>query len=57
MIILNGTLCDYCKDCPYMELIEIAQTMDGKIYDCANSGLCSRLWHILKNKTTEGDPK
>lgn len=50
MITVNGTLCDYCKDCPYMELVEIASSFDGKIYDCENSGLCSRLWNILKSK-------
>ena len=50
MITINGTLHSFCNDCPYMELTEIAQSIDGKIYDCVNSGLCSRLWHFLKSK-------
>lgn len=50
MIVLNGTLYDYCKDCPYMELVVIAQSVSEKIYDCENSGLCSRLYHFLKSK-------
>lgn len=50
MITINGTLHSFCKDCPYIELTVIAETTDGKIYDCENSGLCSRLWHILQTE-------
>lgn len=50
MITVNGTLCDYCKDCPYIELTVIAYSSEDKIFDCENSGLCSRLWHFLKSK-------
>lgn len=58
MITLNGNLQDYCKGCPYMELIELANTMCGKIYGCENSRLCSQLWkHLQNNVTAGGDPK
>ena len=50
MITVNGTLCDYCENCPYMELEVIAEGFDSKIYDCIHAGLCSRLWHFLQTK-------
>lgn len=52
MIEVNGTLCDYCKGCPYMELEDIAHSLDGKYYACANRGLCAQLWEYLQRTTS-----
>lgn len=50
MITINVTLRNYCDNCPYMELEVMAEGFDGKIYDCAHAGLCSRLWQFLQTK-------
>lgn len=54
MIEVNGALCDYCKGCPYMELEDIAHSLDGKFYACANRGLCAQLWEHLQHTTSSG---
>ena len=51
MIEVQGTLYDYCKGCPYMELEAVACSLDGKYYACANRGLCAQLWEHLQRTT------
>lgn len=47
---IKGTFDNYCKDCPNVELEEIASSLEtGKIYACANRCLCSQLWQHLKS--------
>ena len=50
---VNGTLCDYCKNCPYMELEVVAFSLDGKFYACANRALCAQLWNHLQRTTSD----
>lgn len=52
MIEVQGTLCDYCKNCPYIELEAVAQLWDSKYYACANRTLCAQLWEHLQSTTT-----
>lgn len=53
LIELNGSLCDYCKNCPYMELVVVANSITGKFYACENRGLCAQLWEHLKRATMD----
>ena len=52
MITVKGTLCDYCENCPYMDLEAIAHSLGGKYYVCANRELCARLWEYLQHTTS-----
>lgn len=55
MITVNGSVEEYCNKCPFMDLVEIAQYIDGaKIYACANDELCARLYSFLKKEVEHG---
>ena len=56
MIELNGELCDYCKDCPHIELESFSFALGGKYFKCVNRELCAQLWkHLQRTATTTTD--